>query len=820
MTRGLRDHVGVKAGDRHGVPLGEGSSGSGTARDWGWTRALLLLAIASTALLAQAAPAAAATFTVTTTADSGAGSLRQAIFDSNATGTGNTIAFAIPGPGPHVIAPASALPAIGQDDTTVDGCTQPGADCSDLPLTLQVRLEGQGLSTGSYGVTIRGLSFTGPGTAITAIRVARGGQFVLPDDLTVERNYIGLAPDGSAAGKNLSIQLQPGLRNVNSAYDDLRIVDNVIGANATTAIGATAQAFSAGRPITGARISGNIVGLDPTGTEPRPNGGDGIAVDVSGDTQIVGNVVANNAGVGIRHRGRNQVVPGSDPAVDPGLLIQDNVVEGNAGGGISIAPDDPILAPPSADPYSGPVRIFGNTVRDNGVAGISVIDAADTIRPNLRIGGTAPGEPNTITGNDGPGVAVGDAPDDTSVAVTVRGNSIFANAGPGIDLASDGPTENAPAGTTRTGPNSLLNHPLITELAHGSLIVEGTYEGAPDSAYTLDFYKSETADGPQTWVGSTSVTTDATGAAAYSAEFEPSVPEGWFIHATATDAEGSTSEFGEAAQVPPVPPPPPTPPAPPAPSTPVPAHDLSIAETVSPGSVTVGDAVTYRLVVANHGPDAADGVRVTDSLPDRLDARSARATKGTCSLRGNAVSCQLGTLTAGRPVTVTIRAVAVRAGRARDSAEVAAPPGGSDDPANNTSAVTLRIVKPTLRLAHEVDRTTLRADGTATYTIRVRNPSRGVLRRVRTCDRLPAGMVRVSATRGARLSNGRYCWTARRLAAGASRTYRLTVRALRGADGRRISRATASSPDARTARASRALRVIGDDVAAGGGVTG
>ena len=680
-----------------------------TGRGW---RVLVVLAFAAVAVVAQAAPAMAATFTVTTTADSGAGSLRQAITDSNGAGPGNTIAFAIPGSGPHVISPTTALPSIFQDGTAVDGCTQPGADCSNLPLTLQIQLHGQALATGHYGVTIRGISFTGPGSAFIANRVARSGEFVLPDDVTIERNYIGLAPDGSAVGKPGTINLSPGNRNINPP-DRLRVVDNVIGGNTTTAVNATAQGFSRGRPITGLRISGNVIGLDPTGTQTRPNAGDGIAIDISSDARVVGNTVAGNTGVGIRHRGRTQAIPGSDPAGDPGLLIQGNVVEGNAGGGIAIVPEDPILVPASADPYSGPVSVLGNTIRNNGVAGIWTVDAADAIRPNLRIGGTAPGEANTIAGNDGPGVAVGDDEADTSVAVSVRGNSIYGNAGPGIDLASDGPTPNAPAGEVRTGPNLLTNFPVIGSLAHGSLVVGGTYEGAADTVVTLDFYKSETADGPQTWVGSTDVTTDAGGTAAYSAEFEPSVPEGWFVHATAT-ADGSTSEFGEAAQVPPVPPTPPVPTVPPAPTTPAPVDAPS-----------------------------------TDT-----DTDSRR-----------------------------------------------------------------RIGKPALRLKQKVSRTRVPAGDTATFSIGVRNPSRRALRNVRTCDRLPAGLVYASATRGARLSEGRYCWTAKRLAAGASRTYKLTVRALRGTSGRKVNGVTASSPDARTARASRAVRVVDGDVA-GGGVTG
>jgi uncharacterized repeat protein (TIGR01451 family) len=683
-----------------------------------WTRARVcrwlpgLLGALAIAMVAQVSSAAAATFTVTTTADSGAGSLRQAITDVNAGGTGHTIAFAIPGPGPHVIAPASALPPIQRDGTTIDGCTQPGSDCGGLPLSLQVRLDGQGFSLTGFGVTIRGFSFTGANAAVSLNRVARDGVFQLPDDVTIEHNYVGLAPDGSAAGKTLSFQLQPGNRSLTNPLERLRIVGNVIGSNAGTAINATAQAFSVGRPLTQGRISGNIIGLDPTGTQPRPNGGDGIAVDISSDMRIVGNIVANNTGVGIRHRGRTQTVPGSDPTLDPGLLIQGNVVEGNAGGGIALAPDDPIIVPASADPYSGPVNLLGNTIRNNGVAGVTVTAAAETLRPNLRIGGTAPGEANTISGNDGPGVAVGPDTSDTSIAVTVRGNAIFANSGPAIDLASDGPTDNADPLVARTGPNLLVNHPVIDSIAHGSVIINGTYAGAANATYTLDFYKSETADGPQTWIGTTTITTGADGTAGYSAEFEPDAPEGWLIHATATDADGSTSELGAAAAVPPVPP---------APITPSP------------------------------GPPSS--------------------------------------------------------------------PAGPSQDAPRPQPITRERRQPKLRLSQSVDRRTLRAGQTATYTFRLRNPSRRAVHDVRVCTKLPAGLVRVRSTPRPSLANGRYCWTAKSVAAAKRKTYKLTVRALAGASGRKVSRAVARSADARTTRARSAIRVLAGAVDPGG-VTG
>ncbi len=86
-------------------------------------RSCLALAV----VLSAASLASATIFTVTTTSDSGAGSLRAAVVSANAVPGPHTIAFNIPGSGPHSIALATDLPTIViSGGLTIDGTTQPG----------------------------------------------------------------------------------------------------------------------------------------------------------------------------------------------------------------------------------------------------------------------------------------------------------------------------------------------------------------------------------------------------------------------------------------------------------------------------------------------------------------------------------------------------------------------------------------------------------------------------------------------------------------------------------------------------------------------
>jgi uncharacterized repeat protein (TIGR01451 family) len=264
---------------------------------------------------------------------------------------------------------------------------------------------------------------------------------------------------------------------------------------------------------------------------------------------------------------------------------------------------------------------------------------------------------------------------------------------------------------------------------------------------------------------------------------------------------------------------------PPPPNAPAPRYDLSMTKSASDATVTVGDTVTYSLVARNLGPDAAPDAKVTDDVPSGLDVQSASSSQGTCTMSGNAISCDVGTLAPGQQVTVTVRAKAVRSGSTTNVGTVVPPPlpPGTppiDPPGNNTDDANVSIAKRSgLGLTKTANHRTIRAGQTVVYTLRVRNPSKQAMSTVKVCDDLPSGLVYVSSKSRAKLTRGQYCWTVKSLGAGKSRTFTLTARALRGTSGTKTNRASATSPDATTKRASRSVRVRAAGLRAGG-VTG
>jgi uncharacterized repeat protein (TIGR01451 family) len=112
------------------------------------------------------------------------------------------------------------------------------------------------------------------------------------------------------------------------------------------------------------------------------------------------------------------------------------------------------------------------------------------------------------------------------------------------------------------------------------------------------------------------------------------------------------------------------------------------------------------------------------------------------------------------------------------------------------------------------------------YRLRALNVTPAAVRGAQVCDRLPAGLVFVRASRPRRMRDGQHCWRIPRLGAGRATSIRVTARVLDGARGSMRNVATAAMPGATgvpRVRVQRTLRVqAGAGAPAGrpGGVTG
>jgi uncharacterized repeat protein (TIGR01451 family) len=115
--------------------------------------------------------------------------------------------------------------------------------------------------------------------------------------------------------------------------------------------------------------------------------------------------------------------------------------------------------------------------------------------------------------------------------------------------------------------------------------------------------------------------------------------------------------------------------------------DLFISNAGMPDIVLIGQTVTYTLSVTNSGPDTAEDIIVTDTLPDGVTFVSASP---GCSNASGTVSCNLGSLASGASDSITIVVTANTAGVLTNSAVVDA--STYDPVADNNSAYASTLV--------------------------------------------------------------------------------------------------------------------------------
>ncbi|NBC16181.1 MAG: hypothetical protein GVY18_02570, partial [Bacteroidetes bacterium] len=381
--------------------------------------------------------------------------LRAALQTVNASGSDvpPRIAFDIPGEGVPTIAPGRDLPAI-QRPVTIDGTTQ-GAGS----VLLQGDDRGNGLvvRTSGSGSTVKGLIVSGftvgirlrdaknvsvEGNAIVgnAAGVGIGGfesssENVVRDNVIgnnkigvliagaaieniITDNYIGTERDGRSPLENdIGVWIVRG--------EKARPVGNILRSNVISAN--REQGVVLEESGINTLIESNMIGVDHTGTQPLPNGKEGIRLKQAGGFVLVrSNVVAGNLGAGVRmddvgpvylignYIGTNQDGQTGLGNDDAGILafntwntiLIGNVIAANFDSGLRLS-------------TTTPCRIEGNwigtdplgRVLGNGTHGI-LLEASNCI-----IGGD-----NTIAHQPEAGIFLRDVD-----AGTISGNNVVAN---------------------------------------------------------------------------------------------------------------------------------------------------------------------------------------------------------------------------------------------------------------------------------------------------------------------------------------------------------------------------------------------------------
>ena len=475
-----------------------------------WSIVIAVLAVAT--LVQPSSQIDAASFAVTNTNDSGAGSLRQAIIDANANLGTDTIDFNIPGVGPHTIQPLLALPTI-TDPVIIDGYTQPGASPNTngpglgLNTTLTIELDGtnsvgaHGLNIVAGGSTVKGLvinRFTGNGIFL----ISGGGN-------VVEGNFLGTDITGTTALGNG----QHGVIVINSAGNTVGgptpAARNLLSGNAFFGV----QMFD---DATANVVIGNLIGTDINGTTALGNVFDGVHIESAHSNMIGGtkpeerNVISGNSRFGV-------------------AVVNDatgNLVQGN---------------------FIGTDRTGANGL-SNSHSGIWIELASGNF-----IGGTDPSASSVVAFNGDDGVHIR-----SGTGNAILGNSIFSNAGSGVDLEPNGVTAND-LDDADVGPNNLQNFPNLTlaviDLV-GDLMIDYGVDSAPSSStypLLIQFFIAD-LDGEEgkTLIGSDVydlVDAQSLKVANLGNAVLLGVAENDLIVSTATDDLGNTSEFSATATV-------------------------------------------------------------------------------------------------------------------------------------------------------------------------------------------------------------------------------------------------------------------------------
>jgi hypothetical protein len=388
------------------------------------------------------------------------------------------------------------------------------------------------ISGNTIGTDVRGLK---------ALPNVIGGILL---DYRADRNTVGgsapgagnlISGNGKAGNPGFGIQIM--------ASGNL-IQGNAIGTNitGTAALGNLSDGIKLSGRASGEAVGNTIGGITTTpgrgpGNIISGNGGMGIVISTYSPISDINLVQGNLIGTGVRGKaalpnrhGGIEIDNASDNTIGGTAVGAGNVISGNGSGRVGAG-----------------VRIAGDSIRNiirgnkigTDITGTSALgNAGDGVLLSTAsastIGGTTAAARNIIAFNSSDGVVI-----NRGKMVSVLGNSIFSNHGPGILL--------------QAGANDNIQAPVLTftpDPGGAGGTIRGTLSGKRFNTYRIEVYLSPATGTPpraegKVLVAAFNARTDQNGVVAFTKHFGSVLIPGRLITATATDNYnfGNTSAF-------------------------------------------------------------------------------------------------------------------------------------------------------------------------------------------------------------------------------------------------------------------------------------
>jgi len=399
----------------------------------------------------------------------------------------------------------------------------------------------------------------------------------------IQGNYIGTDSTGTLARGNIydGIALQNVTNNqiggTNASWTTLSAGNLISGNNANGLTSGNNGIYLTNSTQT--IIQGNRIGTDASGTVGLANSWHGIYLDHSISNQIGGTIA--NTGNLISGNGRTGIfMSSSDEQIVQGNYIGTDISGNNAVA--NLLDGIQLYLNSCSNLIGGSLTGAANVISGNGNGAVYCSGASmNTIQGNL-IGiaadGSSPlgnathsvqfdiGSTNNILGgiNAMEGNSIANTKRTSGISYAgvrirngafnnlVSGNSIYNNAGLGIDLGNAGVNANisGETGVLATNANRLQNYPILSSAASGTIgtLIHGSFNSAPNISYSLEFFASPFGNTNgfgegKIYLGHTNIALGTLISTNFSITLPVSMPTNWVITATATDSANNTSEF-------------------------------------------------------------------------------------------------------------------------------------------------------------------------------------------------------------------------------------------------------------------------------------